>query len=296
VAENATLSAVVEAELAAILERYRVDADHARPILVEELSKESHLRALVECSVDLTAVQRTRAYRDAIKRARKRVYYALRRYVVDQVAFQQAVIDAEKAVAAGEQSAGDRFARMTTLHASTRERLADLSNFHARLKPFLSGLGTIVDVGAGVYPLMFPIDDFGNASLVALEREPWCVRAIRALARHRHDERVRAFEWKISDGWKALDGLSVDAVLMLKLIPVVARQEPGMLDVLRRAPARCWVLSGSKSALAKRENIENRERKILLEFVQSTGRRIVSEFSTELELVYVTENPDAERR
>jgi hypothetical protein len=109
------------------------------------------------------------------------------------------------------------------------------------------------------------------------------VQALEAFAARRGDAfSVRA--WSIADGWEPLlraSGIAMfDVALMLKLVPVVARQEPEHLAILAAVPARRIVVSGSREAMAKRRSIARRERAVLDDFIAGAGWRVTAESET----------------
>jgi hypothetical protein len=80
-----------------------------------------------------------------------------------------------------------------------------------------------------------------------------------------------------------------DIALMLKLIPVVARQSRELLSTLEQTPARRWIVTGSTTGLAKRTSILRREQTILRRFIADSGRTIREEFTFGEEFGYVVE-------
>jgi 16S rRNA (guanine(1405)-N(7))-methyltransferase len=75
--------------------------------------------------------------------------------------------------------------------------------------------------------------------------------------------------------------------LIMKVVPVVCRQQRELLSVLAETPADTWLLTGSRIALAKRRSIERREKRVLEEFVSLAGRTVKHEFVVEEEFAWV---------
>lgn len=73
-------------------------------------------------------------------------------------------------------------------------------------------------------------------------------------------------------------GERFDLALMLKLIPVIERQNPALLERLAAIPARRLLVTGSREAMTRREDISRRELASLRRFVLLTGRRVVARF------------------
>ena len=151
----------------------------------------------------------------------------------------------------------------------------------------------VVDIGCGLYPLVFPFDGRGKgvAQYVAADRHPSIVSAVEAYAAARGDGRITALEWDVRSGWGDLlprgAPAEFDVAFLLKLVPVVHRQARELLDVLRRTPAPIWVASGSRISMTKRRSIERRERAVMHKFAASAGRRVEAELVTEDEFAWV---------
>ena len=267
----AELAELVEAELQATLKRYRASPEQVREALLASFAEDRALE--VQLHLPLERLRRTRACREAVDRARKRLYAELRRYLPDKQELDAHIANLE---AAGTVEAARR---VVLGHASTRERLDE--PFVDRLLGWVEPGFTVLDVGAGMFPLLFPS---GRNPYLALDREPRCVRAIEAWARV--SPGLAATRWELSEGWGSVGG-PFDVALLLKIVPVVARQERDLLFVLAAVPARRLVVSGSRSALVRHEDIERRERNAIRRFLRLVGRPILGEFSTDSEFALV---------
>jgi 16S rRNA (guanine(1405)-N(7))-methyltransferase len=255
----------------AVVARYRADAAEVRGLAVTLIDA-------ARLDGPAATVLRTRAWRELVSSLRKEVYYRLRRYRTDESLAQASSADA-----------------VLDGHASTRERSDSLAAFHRALFAALGSPETLVDVGCGVYPLAFPFEREGAClrRYVAADRDPRSIAAVTAHAARLAAERLVALRWQLADGWAPLCSAGgtecFDAALLLKLVPVIARQERAQLAQLARVPARRIVVSGSKQALAKRESIERRERAVLSRFARQSGRSVCGEFETAGEFAMVLE-------
>jgi 16S rRNA (guanine(1405)-N(7))-methyltransferase len=273
-------------ESAAIARRYRIDQDQAAERLRSEFDHNPKVKEMTAKASGTAAVRRTRRYRDIVTRIRKDIYYDLRRYVKAEDDLKQAVALLEEvAPNAPPDEIRNLAQRIVSSHESTRERMDELETFNASILEFLGDAQTIVDVGCGVYPLVFPIQK--GQSLLALDQDEMAIRAVRAWAQIRIDDHVEAIRWSLEAGWDSVSPLerdsTFDAALMLKLVPVVQRQNRELLGLLARIAAKRWIVTGSRIALAKKQNIERRERRALLNFARMANRRVVGEFSIETE-------------
>jgi 16S rRNA (guanine(1405)-N(7))-methyltransferase len=114
------------------------------------------------------------------------------------------------------------------------------------------------------------------------------MRAVEACAAWRGDGKLAAQGWTLRDGWAPINE-TFDVALMLKIVPVVKRQEPALLEILARVPARRVIVTGSKEALVKRRAIARREKNVIETFAREAGFRILHVFETPDEIGIVAE-------
>ena len=267
--------------------RYRIGADQARGCIERSWRSHQALRALARKTPSPRALARTRLYRQAASQAKKDIYYRLRRYRPESEAFFRGLERLRRAAAGADcQAACEALARS---HASTAERWPDLDGFLECTHPVWRDCATLLDVGCGLMPLLFPFDRVGDRlrRYVACDRDARCIEAVDArgqVAPGVLEGRV----WDIGDGWEALEtqtGIKrYDAAFLLKLVPVVARQQPRLLATLADAPADWLVVTGSRQALARRQDISRRERAVIGSFAKRHGLVVESEFETPSEL------------
>ena len=264
---------------------YKIDpaaaAEQIRPLV----DADAELRRLLGEKGGADAVRRMRPFKDLEKRARRHVYHHLRRYKrTDDLA---AAVDRLEQLAP-HQAPDVAAAAIETIcqcHVSTAERLP--SSFQAALLRHVGDARSVLDVGAGVLPLIFPFDRCpALESYVAVEKDPLAVRAVQAFAGWAVLARLVALDWTIADGWDPVrrGRAEFDIGLLLKIVPVVGRQEPHLLAVLAATPARKLIITGCKEALAKRTPILHREQKTIRTFVQSAGLAVEDQFETEDEI------------
>ncbi|GAA2961367.1 hypothetical protein [Actinokineospora diospyrosa] len=278
----------VAADLAGdIVRRYRIEHDQAVDMVVESFGRNRALVTAIADADSVDKVKRLRVYRDAATAAKKEIYHHLRRYRPAESSATEAVdrlVDLPPDV-----SLADAVQAVVAGHISTAERLGNLDSFFSQLFDHIGTPDTILDVGCGVLPLVFPLDDPPVSQLWAVDTDPEAIRAVSAYART--DARIHPVRWDLTEDWPALtaQGLPprVDVALVLKVLPVVARRAPNALEVLARTPADLLVFSGSRTAMAKRQDIERRETGVLRRFFADHGFTEVGEFRTEDEVCLV---------
>lgn len=287
--------ALVDDVVSALVRRYRIDAAPAKKAVEDAFAKSGELRQVVERETSPPKITRTRAYKDAVAAIKRNIYYGLRRYSADSGNQNDLITQLSTLAGAPHDDVEAVTLAIAKSHASTRERLADRVRFYEQLLSLLDNPKTILDVGSGMQPILFPFDALAETMelYLALDKDPASVAAVNAYAKATTNERLIAARWNIRDGWESINELSrvstFDAAFLFKLVPVVERQQPHLLDILSRTPAKKWVITGSKISLTKRQDIERRERSVIQCFCVSTGRRVSHEFSTSEEFGLILE-------
>ena len=289
-----TLVDEVVAELAEDAARtYRIDPEAAKEVIAPLIQADLALSKALSSKGELKELQRMRAYKDAAKKTRRAVYTHLRRYKREEGTIAEATARLE-AVPPGSKPAVVTEAVEAILagHASTAERIGHRDAFIEAISTHLSGVCSVLDVGSGVMPLMFPFHRFPDIQrYFAIDRDKEAMSAVNAFAGSINLDRLVAQYWAISDGWDELSdhiGREMfDVAFLFKLVPVVSRIESKHLDVLANTPARTLIVSGSVQALAKRQTIMQREAGAINTFANDFGFRIVSRFKTSDEIFFV---------
>lgn len=282
-------------ELAEVVaKRYRIDVETARTLIMEAWAAEPALWQQAAQEHDPARLARTRAYKQAADRAKTKIYYHLRRYRQDDPGLHDAAQRLRELAAAGigmgdPQAVAARDAVVRS-HVSTRERLDDLAAFFAALLQLVPAPTSILDLGCGVMPLLYPFDGTGSSTTtyVALDRDAVAVEVCDAWAGLVGEGRLRAQRWALHDGFAGITGPEPGGTfalaLALKLVPVIARQEREQLHVLAGAPARRLLVTGAKQAMVKRRAIDRREERVLRAFAEDHGLAIVGTLDTPSEI------------
>ena len=291
------LLAQLAADLAdQVARRYRIDPADAVALILADWQGQPRLVAAAARAAAPGDVLRLRIYRDAAAAAKRDIYYRLRRYRAAETAFDDAV-QALAGLAPGSPRhlITERVTAVAAAHVSTAERLPHLDGFVAALTAAAGAFETVVDAGCGVLPLLFPLDApacAGVREYWALDKDPRAIAAAREYARIRADQRLRPVQWNIADGWQAVFAAGLarcDLGLLLKVVPVVGRQSPELLRVLAAIPADRLVISGCRSAMTKRRDIERRETRELQRFCAEHALTEIGRFRTADEICLVVE-------
>lgn len=292
---------VVDAIVDKALKKYKIDRVTASDIVVETMAKHPKFLELLEKQFPLKKIQKTRSYDDIGTKAKRKIYYTLRQYNKN-CEVREALIDSLKDLEkpsfcqpGGEY--GRVVSQLAWTHVSMRERLEHLDFFYSELFSHIGSPSSVLDVGCGMFPLLFPFDDGGKdvACYAALDKDITCISALEAFSRISGIENLYPVHWNIKDRWRNVvhkTGVRrFDVAFLMKLVPVVSRIERGLLNILLETPAQTWVLSGCRNSMTKNIDIEPRERKILRQFIEKSGKRTVGEFSTPEEFCIIVTQP-----
>ena len=263
---------------------YRVEPETAARLVAEALAGRRDLERLLGRDLDTDQLRRTREYRAAATAARRHVYYRLRRYDREWGQAPPADLDRWPGLARAERQRLLR--RVAAGHVSTLERLGSLEELHRRVFSLQPSPQSVVDVGCGRYPLVFPLDGAGRCvqRYAAVDKDPGCIELVGRYARARGDGRLVAVRADVADGWSAVTGAAgvdrFDLALLLQAVPVIRRLRPRTLAVLAEVPAELVVLTGAVRSMTRRERIDRRERGTLLRFADAAGWPVLAEFRT----------------
>lgn len=286
-----SLDDVLDAEARAIESRYRVDREAALAALRKAL-RDAALAAAVEQEVARGSV-RGAAVRKLAKEARRHVYHDLRRYTTDTAAQEQLSKELEAAIGESRAEAVDAIVgRLLETHASTRERLPSYDAFFALVRAVVGEPATVVDLGAGLHPLTCARSRRCPDVYVAVERDEAATEIVRAFAPSITPSRLLVYREDVGTvDWGALTNAAgvreFELAYLLKLVPVLNRQQPEALGNVALVPARTLVITGSREALTRRQDISRREDRVLRRFIDSLSPADVERAETEDEIVYI---------
>jgi Ribosomal RNA methyltransferase (FmrO) len=280
-----------------VVQHYRISRADAVAMILADWQRQPRLVTAAASAKSPGEVRRLRIYQDAAAATKRDVYHRLRRYLAVDTSFDDAV-RALAGLAPG--SLPNMIAGLVTAvaaaHVSTAERLPHLDEFVAGLTAVTGAVETVVDAGCGVLPLLFPLDSpagTGVREYWALDKDSRAITALREYARVRADQRIRPVQWNIADGWQAAFAAGLparcDLGLLLKVVPVVRRQAPALLQVLAAMPADRLVISGSRTAMVKRRDIERRETRELQRFCAEHALTEIGRFRTADEICLVVQ-------
>lgn len=248
---------------------YKISSDRAFEKLKNSLENNLKLKELVHQESNIKDVQRTSLFKDFVKSVRKEIYYQLRTY----------------------QQSGSK---EVETHLSTRERQPHLEQFFKQIDPYLKNSHYILDVGGGLFPLTFDFDKHNQVKSYAwLDKDDKSYKKLLKFKKLENLEQLHLYPYKIGEeNWHKYLPESVnefDFVFLLKLIPVIYRQERELLDIILEIPAKRFLITGSKESMVKRVNIESRENKVLQNFIKESNKIIRKKIEIPNEFGYIVE-------
>jgi ribosomal RNA methyltransferase FmrO len=274
--------------------RYRIGEDEARSIVLGVLAGEQALKAAIGNGQSAQQIERTRLFKDLASATRKKIYYSLRRY---DRASDTGALAALSSLPPGEAPSQELLTELARGHVSTLERLPGLAAFHEALFGLIGTPSSVLDVGCGVYPLLFPFDGAGATvtTYVAADKDPDAISVLESYARARGDGRPSAVRFDLNEGWPALcqqtGHTRFEVAFGFKLVAVLRRQDRTAWQMLASVPADLIVLSGSTMSMTKNQSIERRERAALLSFAEAAGLTVRADATCDGEYLVAAAGP-----
>lgn len=259
-----------------ITNKYKISQEEVRDSLRVSLQNNQKLNKLALEAKNIKDIRKTREFRDFYKAFKKDIYYKLRRY--KEPLPDETIHDFDKAAAS---------------HVSTRERLKVLEFFNGFLNPRLKNVEYILDVGGGLFPLIFAPEAWTKIkNFVWIDKDKESYEILLRFKEQMHLDKLVLLNINLNDvTWKDICSKTgtekFDMALMLKLIPVIARQEKHLLGLLSKTPAKKLFITASKEAMVKKIDITKREDVILRKFIKLSGRAIEDTFDSENEFGYL---------
>ncbi len=250
-----------------IVKNYKISSEEVRQILKNELDRFPALKNEIAIAGNLKSIYRTHQYKNFIKKTKKDIYYQLRTYQTTL----KAPVDS---------------------HLSTKERKPFIDSFFQQLKPYFARSSYIIDLGGGMFPASIETGLFnGFKEYVWLDKDKESFNKLNKYKDVQELKNLILYNQRFGkEDWQHYLPKNVgrfDLALMLKLVPVVHRQENGLLAWLAEVPAKLILITGSKEAMVKKENIENRERKVIKRFISGIQGEIIKELELPNEFGYL---------
>jgi hypothetical protein len=280
---------------AAFVKNYKCSLQEAENYFLENILKQDDLAKLISSSVNAKQLGKNAMFKNFVKKGRKELYYKLRQYKNNDD-HRQALLDLleESRQNPSAEMLAELLERTAVFHVSSQERFEDNDVFYQQLSSILEQAETIVDIGCGVQPLFFPFEKYPSLKkYIALDKDAESVRLMQSFKEifAKHYQCLHPREWAIGRDWNdilaSFELERFDVALLLKLVPVVQRTHPEQVSTLLNIPANVLVVSGVKESMVKKQDIERREKRSVLNFIEAGNRQQLSQFSLQQEFIII---------
>jgi len=118
----------------------------------------------------------------------------------------------------------DMVMQLMRLHASTRERLAEIRAIYSFIGQHITAESTVMDIGCGFNPFALPLLREQAKAYVAYDINTETIDVLNAFFARTQSPLYKA---SIFDVVSATPGMTADVVLLLKLLPLLQQQKKG---------------------------------------------------------------------
>ena len=256
---------LIKEQTETICKTYKISPEETAQLLSNKIDGNQNLLNLISTSENLKQIYRTKLFKQFIKKSKKEIYYSLRTYQKES----EDLVDS---------------------HISSRERAKHIDELFSQIDTFIKNAEIILDVGGGLFPASFPFENYPNLKhYIWLDKDK---KAYQSLKKENYSK-VNLHNYNISEkSWEDYlpeDYTQFDFVFMLKLIPVVNRQENELLRNISEIPLKQALITGSKEAMVKKIDIEKREDSVIRGFINDFNYKIVKKVDLPNEFGYIVE-------
>ncbi|MDI6798183.1 MAG: hypothetical protein QMD09_14645 [Desulfatibacillaceae bacterium] len=280
---------IIEKEVLAACRLYKVEQQAARKVFTELWAAFPDLDEALNAGKDPC---RLAAYKQFVKKARKQIYYQLRRYKGDSDSFARLCEllrqNAGKSPDSG--PVAQIVEQLLAAHVSTAERTPYYKDFYSSLFAAAGPPKSILDIGCGLHPLSYPFFAEQGKELsiyIAVDKDPQVIEVLKVFSGFvRPATLVPVCADLEKDAWEEImppGTARLELALALKLVPVLKRQQPQALASLAKAPAEKMLVTASCQSMTKNRQIVRREKKALADFASLACKTPQAPFEIENE-------------
>jgi 16S rRNA (guanine(1405)-N(7))-methyltransferase len=296
---------IIQREIDAICERYRIAPQNARKMFDGYIQRRPDLLKKIAAISPKQDITRLKAYKTLIKEVRKHIYYHLRQYQPqkERVVKLRARLSELIAASGNPHEIDIVIQQLLQTHISTQERLPHYQEFYRTLFGLIQPPRTILDIGCGIHPLTYPYRQKYHCSIadqelnnqsnlyVAIDKQPDVIETLHVFAPAVKPTRLIPVCADIADvAWETYlndDDSMFGLALMLKLIPVIFRQQRHLLTTLANVPARYVLITAATESMTRKANIQRREDRVLQHFINLSERTSMAKFQVGNEFGYL---------
>src|SRR3990167_1198294 len=291
-----------------ITRTYKIALNEFTKRIEDKMSRNSELKKTMNAA-DLRKIEKNTAFKNMVKEVKKEIYYDLRKYrknssgdstteIISRLDEALEKNDLEKVTGLFDEAVRE--------HVSTNERLEHIQHFHTQFEDLIKEIKIILDIGGGLYPLTFPFEnafklekyiwiDTDTKSYEILERFQKVYKKNLHLPKNSNQiinqsgiPEIKLYNESFEQReWKEYSNKEPDLVLMLKIIPVIWRQQRNLIGKLANVPGKTILVTANKESMTKKENVAKKENTILMKFIELIGRNITRKIDTQNEFGYL---------
>ncbi len=286
---------IVEHEVNLICKQYRIAPEEAKNFLEQNFQRRLDILKKILAKYPEEDITRLSVYKTMIKNVRKQVYYHLRQYQGEMEKIECLRKQLEQLIRSSEDPRQIKHVinQLLSTHVSTKERANDYQTFYQRVFELIEPPRTILDIGCGIHPLSYPFEqlEYCPEVYVAIDRNPEVIETLTIFALYVKPTHLIPICADIAEAnWTTYLEGGIDTfnvAFMLKLIPVVSRQQRHLLPKLAGVPARQILITAAAEAMTRKNNIRRREERVLHKFIEMTDKKIIATFQLSNEFGYL---------
>ncbi|MGG4551381.1 hypothetical protein [Paenibacillus humicus] len=301
---EASLNGLLEDFEMKVTKRYKIDQSTLRDVFLDCVQKNIELAALIERENDIKKIKRTKIYSKFENSLKKKIYMDLRRYYQNKEEIEEKLSDLFEARSTTLTNKTmltddplDPLQNLLLSHVSTKERIHDCDILYDTLSPYLDNTDNIIDIGCGIHPLLayrqLKKELSSLRHYIAIDKDQTSIKIVNSFAELNNQQSLIAHKWDLAGGWNDLYKITgikqYDFAFMMKLLPLLSKQNRELVSNLKQTPAKFILVTGSKTSLTKKINIEKRESAIINDFIQNVGWKKVHKINLSEEFGWIVQ-------
>jgi len=273
-----------------IISRYKLDEQGAYTIACEIFYKHPKYKDLIAKELPFNKILKSKILKEIITNSKTKAYYSLRSYKNNKESLVELVHLLE--TINHHEEIQPIINELVLNHISTKERIKENNTFYKNLDKIICETQSIIDIGCGLNPLLFPFIKYTSnlKNYLAIDKDLQSITALHAFKEATNNHNLNSTKFNLDEGWETLKiEYEFDIAFMMKLVPVIKRSSKIAYENLLKTPADIWVITGSKTSMTKYKSIERRELNIINRFIDEAGKKIIDQFSLEEEFCIIVE-------
>ncbi|MBF0101088.1 MAG: hypothetical protein HQK77_09300 [Desulfobacterales bacterium] len=281
-------------EMEKISSHYKMDKPLVEKTIQTLLEKHPDVYQLMIQGQAYEEIQRRASYKRFIKAVKKDIYYQLRQYHVHQK--ESDALQGELKQLVLQEVPWEQMTclleQIMSTHISTKERLPFYKTFYHELFQVIDYPESIIDIGCGLHPLSYPFHTHHHLKhYIAIDKDKQVISILNDLAPYLLPLIFKPLCMDLKDiHWENISYTQqkkCDLAFMLKIVPVIQRQNKALVNLLCNVPATWVFITGNIEAMTRKQTIYHREKQLLHEFIRLSGKKMIHTFYFDTEFGYL---------